>query len=152
MPSYIIRSRIIRDLRQCVGDVAELRFHCSAAGGYVWLRINDGELHQPCEGGGLRGVTLTCDGTDADLRRVARRWYRQATRGERAEPRAPRVDYVLRELTGAHWPGALPWRGPSSRRGYATAEAAHARAWVVARHYNARHGRGLDFEVVRRER
>lgn len=66
---------------------------------------------------------------------------------------SPRVDFVIVDATGSdkHWPGALPWRGPSAKRGYATRDEAEARVHAICVDYNAKHGRGLDLRVRERE-
>lgn len=46
----------------------------------------------------------------------------------------------LEDLTGAHWPGVLPWRHANSRKGYATIEDAEDRARHIRHHYAAKHG------------
>lgn len=53
-----------------------------------------------------------------------------------------KTDFVLRDATGVHWPGALPWRGPDSKQGYPTRAAAEERARVVRNAYAAKHGTG----------
>ena len=61
-----------------------------------------------------------------------------------------KIDYIITDITGAHFPGVLPYRGPSSRRGYRTREEAETRAREVDAHYAARTGRGLDLRVMPR--
>lgn len=59
----------------------------------------------------------------------------------------------LEDVTHANWPGALPWRGPYSRQGYPTREAAEERAQRIRDHYAARFGSGgPDLRAVRRGR
>ncbi|EKA7659290.1 hypothetical protein OL397_004464 [Salmonella enterica] len=36
-----------------------------------------------CNGGGFMGIPLSCAGTEEDLARVARRWYRQYMEAQR---------------------------------------------------------------------
>lgn len=65
-----------------------------------------------------------------------------------------RTDYVLVEMTNVNWPGVLPWRGPHSRKGYATEKEAADRALFITARYIAKHG-GTDgpvFNVEKRER
>lgn len=62
-----------------------------------------------------------------------------------------KLDYIITDATGAHFPGVLPYRGPSSKRGYRTREEAEARARMVDAHYAAKTGRGLDLRVIPRE-
>ena len=63
-------------------------------------------------------------------------------------------DYIITDLTGVRWPGALPYHSASTRRGrgYATEDDARARLNTVVAHYNAKHGRSPgELSVVRRE-
>ncbi len=61
-----------------------------------------------------------------------------------------KIDYIITDATGVHFPGVLPYRGPSSRRGYRTREEAEERARAVDAHYAAKTGRGLDLRVMPR--
>lgn len=59
-------------------------------------------------------------------------------------------NWVLVDVSGVHWPGALPWRGPGARRGYATREDAELRARRIRQHYAARYGQsGPDLRARR---
>jgi len=63
-----------------------------------------------------------------------------------------KTDYIITDATGAYFPGALPYRGPDSTRGYRTREEAEARARYVDAHYAATHSCGLDLRVLLRAR
>jgi hypothetical protein len=62
------------------------------------------------------------------------------------------ADYVLRETTGAHWPGILPWRDRETPRGkgYATEEEAREDMVRILTDYAARVGGNTQpsFKVV----
>ena len=63
------------------------------------------------------------------------------------------MGWHIEERTGARWPGLQRYRGPSSRRGYPTREAAELRRRVVERAWAARWGgSGPNLRVVARER
>lgn len=64
------------------------------------------------------------------------------------------TEYVLVETTGVRWLGALRWRGPESKDGYATPEDAQARAVVIRTRYAAKYGNtgGPRFKVEPRKR
>jgi len=51
----------------------------SFASSYVYLEDRGPGTtgSQICEGGGFRGSTVTCNGTEKGLERVARRWWKQ---------------------------------------------------------------------------
>ena len=53
-----------------------------------------------------------------------------------------REDWVLVDVTNVCWPGALPWRGADSERGYASREDAERRAAQIREHYNRTFGQG----------
>jgi hypothetical protein len=60
------------------------------------------------------------------------------------------ADYILREVTGASYPGLLPYRGPRSRRGrgYVTRTEAERRRFRVLAHYAAQgHSSHPDLRV-----
>ena len=52
-----------------------------------------------------------------------------------------KTDWIIVDHSGAHWPGLLPYRGESSRKGYPTYEAAHSRMVLVLTHYAATRGK-----------
>lgn len=55
--------------------------------------------------------------------------------------------WYLRDVSGAYWPGALPWRTEGSAlagRGYPSEGVAIARARVIMAHYIAHHGVSMD--------
>jgi len=63
-----------------------------------------------------------------------------------------KVDFYLQDLTHAsHWPGLLPYRDKSSKRGYKTAREAYARATYINKQYAGKTGSGgPDLRVVQR--
>lgn len=64
-----------------------------------------------------------------------------------------KVDWIIIDRTNRHWPGALPYRGPSTKpgRGYASEDEARSRLRVVNDHYSAKYGRSPgELSVVRR--
>jgi len=64
---------------------------------------------------------------------------------------AQRTDYVIEDRTHAAWPGRLPYRTSSSKRGYLTREQAEERIQVVVSHYNSHYGCSPgDLRVVER--
>ena len=66
-------------------DFGEVRFVCPDNGGYVRIWGADlGSLEgkQPCDGGSFGGSTLTASA--ASLERVARSWWKQFLRSQRA--------------------------------------------------------------------
>lgn len=60
----------------------------------------------------------------------------------------PKLRYILRETTGANWPGILPYRHEGSRYGYSTRETAEDRARLIVTRYAARYGQGGPSFVV----
>jgi len=50
--------------------------------------------------------------------------------------------YYLEDVTHCTWPGVLPWRSQTSRKGYRTFQKAAARRDVILKHYAAKYGNG----------
>ena len=62
-----------------------------------------------------------------------------------------RKDYVIEDRTNVAWPGRLPYRSRSSRRGYASRQEAERRIGVIQRHYARTTGQAPgDLRVVER--
>lgn len=60
------------------------------------------------------------------------------------------MDYIIRNTANVNFPGSLAFRGPDSRKGYPTMEAAERRLHEVNAHYNRVHGQGLPLVVEER--
>lgn len=64
-----------------------------------------------------------------------------------------RIDYVIELVTSRVWPGSvMPWRGKSSRVGYANPNVAVARARHLIAAHKAKTGKTIEFQVLRRTR
>jgi hypothetical protein len=62
-------------------------FWAKASDGSSFVYLQDGEPgtrgSQICEGGGMRGATVMCNGTRKGLEREAKKWWRQYMRKSR---------------------------------------------------------------------
>jgi len=53
----------------------------------------------------------------------------------------PLFDWIIMDLTGVYWPGAMSWRSEHSWRGYRSLAEAEARIRAIEWAYNGKYGK-----------
>lgn len=66
--------------------ILKKRFCFIPQGFNIFLQIDDSNWCQPCYGGGFCGTTLTYNGTQKNLDKICRNWYKNYLKFARETP------------------------------------------------------------------